>query len=485
MTAARRWSLVDEGAFVRPRAPRSESLYEFIPRVTPGFTAPHHLDPVVQALNRAMHEPVRVVISTPPRHTKTFTILHWIMWVLLYAPETYIAYVTFNKARANEVSRDALAIAERAGVRFANTNLSVWRASNGSKVMWGGLGGTWTGHGFHIIVVDDPIKNRAEAESPIVRDSTDSAIRSVVFSRQEPGARGVSLIVNMARWHTDDPAGRLIRDGWPCVNLKAIDANGKALWPEGFSVEKLREIESTMGPYEFGALYQGEPRQKGATVFGEPNLYDALPSGDGYQVSGGLDFAYTVRTWSDFSVFVVLRYYAGKAYVVDCVRERVEAPGFKSRVLPVATRHGLNRNEKRPGIQAYIGGTEKGVLDFMKAPDGTAPLFITQINAGSVGDKFARAQPVAGAWNAGRVLLPKNVGALRSLGSPYREMAEKNAEAPVPWVAAMIDEVCGFTGIADAHDDIVDAMAGAFVPFVAPPTPPPARGVINRPIFSM
>jgi hypothetical protein len=142
-------------------------------------------------------------------------------------------------------------------------------------------------------------------------------------------------------------------------------------------------------------------------------------------------------------------------------------------------RHGLSRDPRRPGVQAYIGGTEKGVLDLLKAPDGSQPLYVTPMLAASAGDKFARAQPVAAAWNAGKVQVPSNVGALASLGSPYREMAARDPQAAVPWMQPFLDEVCNFTGVADAHDDQVDALAGAFAPFTVAPT---RRDVRNLPV---
>ena len=451
----------------------AEDLYSFIPRVSPGYEPPLHLAPVVEALTKASEEQVCVVISTPPRHTKTFTILHWIVWTIGRMPNTRIAYATFNKERANEVSKDAMSIAERAGIEFESSNRSVWRTKNGSRVMWGGLGGTWTGHGFNIIVIDDPIKNRAEVDSALIRERTDNAIRSVLMTRQEPGSRGTSIIVNMARWHPDDPAGRLVRDGWPYINLQAISPSGEVLWPSGFDLARLQETEARIGPYEFGAQYQGEPRQKGATVFGEPHYYDVLPTA-GYSISGGLDFAYTSNTWSDFSVLVVLWAHAGTYYVVDVIRMRAETPLFKREVLAAARRQGLNQSARNPGLNAYIGGTEKGILDLLRSPDGTAPLYVTAINASGAGDKFARAQPAAAAWNAGKVLLPRNMAALGRLGAHMRA----GADEAVPWVAAFVDEVCNFTGVSDPHDDQVDALAGAFVPFIQTPT---TRNLRNLP----
>jgi hypothetical protein len=408
----------------------------------------------------------------------TTTWLLAMVWLLHKHPEWAIAYITYAAELAQSKSYEARHLAQEADVALSKdrANLGEWMTAKGGRFVATGVGGALTGRGFRFVLADDPFKGRAEADSPLIRQRTYEWFNSVAFTRQDPN--GTAYVVNATRWHPDDLSGRLVSQGWEYVNLKAIGDDGLALWPEKFPIEWLRQQEAQIGSYEFGALYQGEPRQKGATVFGEPTKYDALPAG-GYATSGGMDFAYTVRTWSDFSVLVVLRMYGGVAYVVDVLRERLETPHFKGRALPVMHRHGLSRDPRRPGVQAYIGGTEKGVLDLLKAPDGSQPLYVTPMLAASAGDKFARAQPVAAAWNAGKVQVPSNVGALASLGSPYREMAARDPQAAVPWMQPFLDEVCNFTGVADAHDDQVDALAGAFAPFTVAPT---RRDVRNLPV---
>lgn len=441
----------------------SRSLYDFVPRVSPQFTAPRHLAGLVDALDCAMVSEVKVCSSTPPRHTKTSTIVHWIIRRILTVPDSLIAYITYNQTRGESVSRTARAIAERAGVKFTTDSLGEWRTSNGCKVIWTGVGGSLTGEGFHVVIVDDPIKDREEAESQLQRQKVYDWFNGVVYTRQEPGKRGTSFVVNHTRWHPDDLIGRLTaQGGWEVVNLPAINDAGEALWPEFFSLERLRETEAQIGPYEFSALYQGKPRQKGATVFGDAHYFEAMPTG--YSVSAGVDIAYTVRTWSDFSVVVVLYVVGGVAYVVDVLRVRAETPVFKCEAVKMLAPHGVNRDARNPGVNAYIGGTEKGVLDLFKAQDGTPPLYMNAINAAGEGDKFARSQPVAAAWNAGRVQVPKSIAALGNVGRQFTDRGKKPTD-DVPWLQPFLDEVCNFTGISDPHDDQVDALAGAYRPF--------------------
>jgi hypothetical protein len=221
-------------------------------------------------------------------------------------------------------------------------------------------------------------------------------------------------------------------------------------------------------------------------VFGPAHYYDALPVGTGFSVSGGLDFAYSENTWSDWSVFIVLRAYGRVFYIVDVLRMRVEVPAFRRAVAPIARRHGLNRSARGSGLNSYIGGQEKGIVGLLKMNEGGEPLYVNAIPAQSVGDKFARAQPAAAAWNpdpsnpdaGGRILVPRTIAALGPIGAPLLAAGHKPTDEP-PWVAPFLDVVTSFTGVSDAVDDDVDALAGAFVPFIAAPI---TRDVRNLPV---
>lgn len=440
----------------------AESLYEFITRVSPRYEAPRHLDPIVSLLNRALEGGVESCSSTPPRHTKTSTIVHWIVKTAATRPGTMLGYATYNQTRADSVSATARLIAERAGCKFDRDSLREWRMPNGSKVIWGGVGGGWTGEGFHLVAVDDPFKDREEAESPLIREKVWEWFNDVIYTRQEPGVRGTSFIVNHTRWHVDDLIGRLVkRLRWEWVNLPAIDDNNQALWPSGFALERLRKTEAQVGPYTFASLYQGQPIAKGAEVFGPPTFYDDLPIGVGFRTSVGGDFAYTIRTWSDFSVAVVFRRYTtGLIYVVDVLRERIELPAFRRRLRALADRHGaLNQ------IGAFVSGTEKGGLSFFDEGHSSERVYVEPYPATT--DKYMRAQPLAGAWNAGRVLVPRTLAALGDLGTPYHQSGKDPAEVKPPWLEAFLDELRSFTGVKDAFDDQIDGAAGAFEPFRA------------------
>ncbi|MCS7256266.1 MAG: phage terminase large subunit [Thermomicrobium sp.] len=410
-------------------------LLDFIPRISPHFSAPEHLRPLADAIERACEQPVRAIVSTPPRHGKTETLLHGIVWLLLRDPTRTIAYVSYAVEFARSKSRRARWLAESIGLVLADdaSRLEEWRTIEGGGLLATGIGGPLTGHGVDLLIVDDPVKNRIEAESATIRQRTWEWFTDVAYTRLEPGG---SVIVVMTRWHPDDLAGRLAATGeWETIVLPALaEGNdplgrepGAPLWPERWPLETLREIQSQIGEYSWASLYQGRPRPRGGTLFRDVTVYQEPPA-DGYRVSIGVDLAYTARTHADYSVAVVLAASGGVAYVLDVVRGQWEAPEFGRRLRALRERY------PAASIGAFASGTERGALQFMR--ELGVPIRALPANT----DKFVRAQPVASAWNEGRIRVPERA----------------------PWLGAFLDEVLGFTGVNDLHDDQVDALAAAW-----------------------
>ncbi|MCK6552644.1 hypothetical protein L6R52_42870 [Myxococcota bacterium] len=417
----------------RRRAP----LAEVIPRLSPRFVAPYHLAPLLDALELARTQRVRRVVSLPPRHAKTETILHWIASYLRRHPDRTVAYVSYAADLAHSKSRRARQLAEANGVPLDPTQAAAheWRSLAGGGMLATGIGGPLTGKGCHVLVIDDPIKNRVEAESALARKRAWEWLTDVGLTRLEPDG---SAFIVQTRWHPDDPAGRAI-DGyekterWPCLVMPAIDDEGHALWPERFSVEQLSEIRAAVGEYTWASLFQGRPRPRGGAVFGAPTFATTDPP-TGLRIVYGIDLAFTAKTSADWSVAAKL---GGEGYGLsmrvwwlDLVRAQERPSAFLGRLKAARA--------ATPGAKLVMktGGQERGVTELMDALGG---VFISSEPA--VGDKFVRAQPFAAAWNSGQILLPAN--------------------AP-PWVADVVGELGSFTGINDDCDDIVDAAANGF-----------------------
>lgn len=396
-----------------------------MPWTSPELREPRHLAVLGDALERASLEPVRLVVNTPPQHGKSTLVFHWLA-KLLREQARRVLYITYSHDFAVSQMRLAKPIAQRAGVPFAGGSkaLCEWMTVPGGTFYATGIGGAITGRPGGIIVVDDPIKDWTEAQSPTIRETAYNWLRSSVLTRMHPAS---SVIVVQTRWHEDDVSGRLERDGWQRVNLKAIQDDGSALWPEERPLSWLEEQRSErgVGAYIFAALYQGEPRPKGGAVFNGCSYYDSLPAER--RAAIGVDLAYTAKTSADSSVSLVLETNGQDYYVTDRVKRQVAAPEFELCLHAHAAQH--------PGapMRWYASGTEKGSAQFLQRSVALSVLPTTA-------DKYVRAQPVAAAWNAGKVHVPRGA----------------------PWVADFLRVVLGFTGINDAQDDDVDALAAAF-----------------------
>lgn len=391
-------------------------------------------------MERAINgEQIFACIEAPPRFAKTESVLHMPAFALRRFPEKQIAYLTYGDRLARSKSRKALNLAHRAGVRLAAKAVNEWRTREGGGLVAGGVMGPVTGQGFDLIILDDVLKNRIEAESPTYRARLVDFVNDVAMTRLEPGG---SMFIFGTRWHEDDLMGVQVREKeFQRITLPAIsvvDGEERSLWPERWPLAELQEKREKVGLYTWDSLYQQNPRPRGATVFEAPHSYSSLPRAM-FRTSFGLDLAYSAKKRSDWSVCVRMIFSGGIYYVVDVRREKKRAPQFKADLLP------LHASYPNATWRWYAPGPEIGVADFFvdgAEDDGGIP-----VNAWPTkGDKFIRSIPYAAAWNAGKVLVPERA----------------------PWLGEFLQEHRHFTGRDDPQDDQVDAAVAAFDELVMP-----------------
>lgn len=422
------------------------SLLDWIPRYAPGYAAPRHLEPLCALLERAEREPVQAVVHAPPRHGKTETILAALARYMQRKPNKRHAYITYQADLAKEKSRRVQDLAMAAGVELRTRAVAHWWTRQNGALFTAGVRGPFTGRGVDgLMVIDDPFKSRLEAESETVRSQVSQWFKDVAYTRREPGC---SIIIVMTRWHPKDLAGEKIEGGWENICLPAIDRDDlgidHALWPERYDLEELRKIEKEVGSYTWSSLYQGAPRGRGGAVFEGVHCYDQLPA-KMYRTGLGFDLSYTVKKWSDYSAAVAMRAVEDTYHVAEAIRMQARAPEFKRAALAFVGRHG--RLARR---RWYCSGTELGVADLLKASDGSPGEKSLDVGAEITKlDKFTRAQPMAAAWNDGRVLVPS------------QELVDSDPER-FAWVEKYVTEIVGFTGLDDGNDDQVDASVAAY-----------------------
>ncbi|HMJ07621.1 MAG TPA: terminase family protein, partial [Pyrinomonadaceae bacterium] len=233
------------------------------------------LDEITNGNNR------RLMIFLPPRHSKSETVtVRYSAWRLEKEPKLNIILGSYNQKLANRFSRKIRRIAEhRIKLSPDRKAADEWETASGGGVRAVGVGAGVTGFGAGLIVIDDPVKNRAEAESPTFRERVWDWFNDDIYTRLEPGA---SIVMIQTRWHEDDLAGRIIKsvenggEPWNVLSLSALAEtppqvradewtdelgrrDGDALCPERFDRDALLRIRQQLGSYSFAALYQQQP----------------------------------------------------------------------------------------------------------------------------------------------------------------------------------------------------------------------------------
>lgn len=253
----------------------------------------------------------RLMIFMPPRHGKSMLASEFFpAWYLGRNPDHYVIASTYAQDLADDFGRKVKAqIGEPSfqaifpGVTLAKDSQSVKRfhVEAGSHVETAqqgayyavGAGGPLTGRGAHLLLIDDPVKNREEADSEIVRKRLRDWYTSTAYTRLMPGAR---IVLIQTRWHEDDLGGWLLsshaHEGWDVVSLPAID-EGKALWPEQYSASDLEKIKASIGPRDWHALYQQQPSSEEGTYFKREWLKEWKTKPDRLRLYGTSDYAVT------------------------------------------------------------------------------------------------------------------------------------------------------------------------------------------------
>lgn len=267
-----------------------DSLLNFCIFTDERYRVNWHHELIAQKLEEARRKvesgiPARLIIEVPPRHGKSeLATIKFPAQSLGIHPDWPVMVSSYSAELAEDFglkTRDCITNENYRAVfattlRPDTTARGRWLTHNGGGYTATGIGGPITGRGFKIGIIDDPIKNREEAESKTFRDKHWDWYTSTFYTRQE----GISaIIVILTRWHTDDLAGRLLRrqkeaeaagetnfDKWEVIRLPAIaEADepqrkaGQALWPDKISLDQLWTIKSSLGLYDWLALYQQTP----------------------------------------------------------------------------------------------------------------------------------------------------------------------------------------------------------------------------------
>lgn len=259
------------------------SLLRFTEYTNPAYERASHHERIADRLEAVERGEVdRLMIFMPPRHGKSeLASKRFPAWCLGRNPRRQIIAASYNSDLADDFGRNVRNIVAEPefGQVFPSVSLATdskaanrMNTNHGGAYVAAGVGTAVTGRGAHIALIDDPLKDRAEADSERRRELVWDWYRSTLFTRLMPGG---AIVLIQTRWHEDDLAGRLlesegrVEDGgqWEVLELPALNADGKALWPEWYDETALARIKATVGPREWSALYQQRPQPDEGTFF--------------------------------------------------------------------------------------------------------------------------------------------------------------------------------------------------------------------------
>jgi predicted phage terminase large subunit-like protein len=364
-------------------------------------------------------------------------------WVLERDTDKRVIVGSYNQTLANKFSRKTRNIVrQRVALSKERTAADDWEIENGGGYRAVGVGAGVTGMGADLIIIDDPVKNRAEANSQAYRDRVWDWYKDDLYTRLEPGG---AIVVIQTRWHEDDLTGRLLTsedaDAWHIVNLPGLAEDddplgrepGRALCPERYDESALARLKMVLGN-SFYALYQQRPTAPDGEFF-KRQWFEIVPDAPRIQTRW-------VRYWDKASVkdggdytvgALVGRGRDGTFYVADVVRGQ----------WATGDRENMIRQTAETDAQTY--GAVQIVIEQEGGSGGKDSARATIRNLAGfnistdrpTGDKATRAEPLAAQAQAGNVKIVRG-----------------------PWNAGYLSELTSFPF--GTNDDQVDATSGAF-----------------------
>lgn len=422
--------------------------------------AKHH-----RAVARVLEEVVKgnipfLVITLPPRHGKSELVSRKLpAWFAGRFPHLHGVVATYNDDFAADFGSQVRSIVKSPqfkqvfpGVELQRGGAATDRLQFTAGGQWSfvGRGGSLTGRGAHLAIVDDLIKDDKEGASQAVRDQAWQWFTKVLMTRR----MGKKLVImTFTRWHSDDPIGRLTDPENPhyskklaekikVINLPAIAEEddplgrepGEPLWPDGpdkFDLAFLEE-QRELNPLGFAALYQQRPSVADGDLFHRDDFryYRAEDLPSDLRVYAASDHAVGTKQRNDSTVLLV----AGvdkqnNIYLLDCWWHKKQTDLVVEAMLEKA-------RTWRPLVWwAEQGHISKSIGPFLRKRMSETGTFFTIREMNPSADKATRAQAIAARNATGKVFFPRSAA----------------------WTDKAINECLAMPN--GLHDDFVDAFA--------------------------
>lgn len=415
-------------------------LLDFVQYVRPWYAASDHHRLIASKLEAVERGEIkRLIINMPPRHGKSeIGSRCFPAWFLGRNPDKYIIAASYNADLANDFGRDVRNIVNAPeyqnvfDVELAQDSKAAnrWHTDKGGMYVAAGVGTAVTGRGAHILLIDDPFKDRKEADSENRRADVWDWYTSTAYTRLMPGG---AIVLIQTRWHDDDLAGRLIAeqergDKWEVLSLKAIE-DGQPLWPEWYPLDALEGIRNVLPARDWNSLYQQDPIPDDGDYFKSDwfGEYDELP--ENVYKYGASDYAVTGDggDFTEHGVFAVDS--QDNIYIVDWWFKQAT-----SDVWIEAQCDMINRHEPMLWI-GESGPIRRAVEPFLIQRMEQRKAFCRLEWMASISDKPTRARGFQAKASMGKVFFPKNA----------------------PWKGHVLNQLLRFP--AGKHDDGVDVCS--------------------------
>lgn len=437
--------LTDNEKNALSRAFARKSLAAFSIGMWDKFVVAKHHRTLISSLENVLRGTLkRLIITMPPRHGKSMLATRMFPgWFLGNEPTKSVIIASYGDDLATDFGRYVRNAMQSGFYGHVFPHVSVSEDSSSQKrfhtnaggaLFAVGRGGTITGRGADLIVVDDMFKNREDANSPNTRRMVLDWYRSTLRTRLEPG--GAIVMVN-TRWHRDDLIGHLLSEptedghGWTHLNMPALDEAGAALWPDRFSVSELLAIKRDVGAFDFESLYQQNPTPAEGGIVKRDwiKFYRERPAKFNVMLQSW-DMAFKETGTSDYVVGQAWGVIGSNLYLIDQVRARMDFVASKHAVKSFSAKHPQTLTklvEDKANGSAIISELKNSIMG------------IKPINPN--GSKAARLSAVAPLFEAGNVHLPD--------------------PSIAPWIHDYVEELVGFPTM--KHDDQVDSTTQALL----------------------
>lgn len=418
-----------------------------------------HLDLIDQVLVKAAEVGgQRIIVNIGPRLGKSRRGARWgSAWRLHQNPDTRIIIATHTAGLAEGHSRWVRDLLEThdLGIKPRRDTRSVgeWYLDGyEGGILAAGIGGTITGFGADVLLIDDAVKNAEQAASKTWQDKTWTWYTETAFDRLEPNA---SVVILMTRWNPNDLTGKLLTeqpDNWTVIRIPTVAeendpigrAPGELVWPERYDEAAVAEQRRTLGSVAFAARHQQKPEAARGTVWRRSWWRRHLGREWGRDPVRGTRMvaatSWVIQSWdlafkdlddSDFVVGQVWEWDGANAYLLDQVRERMDIGATMDAIRGLKTRWPqtsailIEDKANGPAVMSLLRGKLPGLIP------------ITPVES-----KVGRARAVAPFIEAGNVFIP----------DPDVEGCE--------WVEDFLDEASAF-GTGARNDDQVDTASQA------------------------